>query len=94
MRSGASKPDARFLVDVHVHAGAPSGAEAMAKEIHSPKDWALQRSKAPKEFAEVMSEEQNCIICEVVKGNGPVSQSGPMVMPLNLAPRNGNRQLI
>ena len=36
----------------------------------------------------------NCIICEVVKGSGPVSRSGPMVLLLNLALRNGNRQLI
>ena len=46
------------LVDVHVHAGAPPGAEEMVKEIHSPQDWATQRSKDPVHFAEVMSQEQ------------------------------------
>jgi predicted TIM-barrel fold metal-dependent hydrolase len=58
MAGATSRPDRRLLVDVHVHAGAPPGAEAMANEIHSPKDWALQRSKDPKRFAEVVSQEQ------------------------------------
>ncbi len=58
MSDVTSRPDTRLLVDVHVHAGAPPGAEAMAEEIHSPKDYALLRSKDPEHFAEVVSEKQ------------------------------------
>lgn len=58
MTDGRSRPDSSLIVDVHVHAGAPPGAEEMVKEIHSPKDWATQRSKDPVRFAEVMSQEQ------------------------------------
>ena len=58
MSDGSSRPDSSLIVDVHVHAGAPPGAEEMVKEIHSPKDWATQRSKDPVHFAEVMSQEQ------------------------------------
>ena len=53
-----SRDQLSALVDVHVHAGAPPGAEEMVKEIHSPEDWAAQRSKDPVHFAEVMSQEQ------------------------------------
>ncbi len=52
------RPDTRFLVDCHVHAGAPAGSEAITEQIHSPKDWALVRSTQPERFAEVMSHEQ------------------------------------
>ncbi len=58
MSDGTSRPDSSLIVDVHVHAGAPPGAEEMVKQIHSPKDWATQRSKDPVHFAEVMSQEQ------------------------------------
>ena len=54
----ASRPATRFLVDVHVHAGAPAGSEAITKEIYSPKDWALVRSTQPELFAKVMSNKQ------------------------------------
>ena len=58
MSDGSLRPGARFIVDVHVHAGAPPGAVEMVQEIHSPKDWATQRSNDPVRFAEVMSQEQ------------------------------------
>ena len=58
MSDETSRPDASMIVDVHVHAGAPPGAVEMVKEIHSPKDWAAQRSNDPVRFAEVMSQEQ------------------------------------
>ena len=58
MTDGRSRPDSSLIVDVHVHAGAPPGAVEMVKEIHSPKDWATQRSKDPVRFAEVMSQDQ------------------------------------
>ena len=58
MSDASHKPATRFVVDVHVHAGAPPGAEEMVKEIHSPADWATQRSKDPVRFAEVMSQQQ------------------------------------
>ena len=55
---GSFRPNTRFLIDCHVHAGAPAGSEAITEQIHSPKDWALVRSTQPKLFAEVMSHEQ------------------------------------
>lgn len=57
-RASASRPNTRFLIDVHVHPGAPKGFEVITKQIHSPKDWALVRSMQPELFAEVMSHEQ------------------------------------
>ncbi len=57
-RPPESRPNTRLLVDVHVHAGAPEGSEAIRKEIRSPKDWALVRSTQPELFAEVMSHNQ------------------------------------
>ena len=53
-----ARPNSSMIVDVHVHAGAPPGAEEMVKEIHSPKDWATQRSRDPVRFAKIMSEDQ------------------------------------
>ena len=58
MSDAPQRPDTRFLVDVHVHAGAPPGAEEMVKEIHSPMDYALIRSKDPEHFAAVVSQKQ------------------------------------
>ncbi len=57
-RPPASRPTTRFLVDVHVHAGAPARAAALAENINSPRDWAALRSKDPELFVEVMSDKQ------------------------------------
>ncbi len=58
MSDETSRPDTRFLVDVHVHAGASAGQQALAEEVNSPEDWALVRSKDPEKFVKAMSEEQ------------------------------------
>ena len=34
--SDESRPDTRFIVDVHVHGGAPEGAHEMTKDVNSP----------------------------------------------------------
>ncbi len=54
----ASRPDTRFIVDVHAHVGAPAGFAAMAPTINSPADWAAFRSKEPELFAKLMSGDQ------------------------------------
>ena len=58
MSDETSRPDTRFLVDVHVHAGASAGQQALAEEVNSPEDWALVRSKDPEKFVKAMSEDQ------------------------------------
>ena len=63
----------RFLVDVHVHAGITSRTEALAEDIHSAKDYAILRSKDPKLFAEIVSDEQidnSDILLEIMDENG------------------------
>ncbi len=73
MSEAPHRPDTRFLVDVHVHAGAPPGAEGMAEEIHSPMDYALIRSKDPEHFAAVVSQKQvdnSDVLIEKMDENG------------------------
>ena len=36
MSDETSRPDTRFLVDVHVHAVASAGQQALAEEVNSP----------------------------------------------------------
>lgn len=57
-RADASRPNTRFLVDVHVHGGASPGMQAIAEEINSPKDWVGTRTKDPERFVKAMAEEQ------------------------------------
>jgi len=58
MADGTSRPDTRFIVDVHVHGGAPEGAHEMTKDVNSPEDWGALRTKDPERFAEMMSHAQ------------------------------------
>ena len=72
-RPTASGLNTRFLVDVHVHAGITVGAEALVENIQSAKDYALMRSKDPKLFAEIVSEEQidnSDVLLKIMEENG------------------------
>ena len=72
-RPPVSRPTTRALVDVHVHIGITARAEALAEKIHSAKDYALLRSKDPKLFAEIVSDEQidnSDLLVKVMEENG------------------------
>lgn len=57
-RADASRPNTRFLVDVHVHAGATPGMQEIGKEVNSPSEWGATRTKDPERFGKAMAQEQ------------------------------------
>lgn len=57
-RAPATRPGARYIVEVHTHGGASPGIMEMAKEVNSPQEWGAQRTKDPERFAKAMAEPQ------------------------------------
>jgi len=54
----APTPNARFIVDVHAHAGMSPGMTAAGEQINSAAEWGAFRTSDPVRFVEITSEDQ------------------------------------
>ena len=57
-RAPASRPNARYIVEVHTHGGASPGIMKMGEEVNSAQEWGAFRTQDPVRFANAMAEPQ------------------------------------